>query len=180
MITNEVTTQRLLLRQLENKDLLYVQRQFSDPDMCRYFSEPPCTIDEAQKIINHCKYKDDGTYNRFGMFNQSNGDFIGTCGFHLWDKTNKRVEIGYDVWKDYWGKGYAKEAIKPLLQFCFEKLDVECVCAYTHVQNLASAAVLKSFGFHLDGVLRGWIRVKDEQQSQNCFTLLKTEWRSSH
>jgi ribosomal-protein-alanine N-acetyltransferase len=47
------TTKRLFFRLLNAKYINYVYRQFSDQDMCKYFSEPPFTIDEAKEIIEH-------------------------------------------------------------------------------------------------------------------------------
>ncbi|WP_208919979.1 GNAT family N-acetyltransferase [Paenibacillus uliginis] len=53
----EITTNRLFLRQLDNSDLQDIYRQFSDYDKCRFFSDPPCTIEEAQDIFNHYQHK---------------------------------------------------------------------------------------------------------------------------
>lgn len=53
----EITTNRLFLRQLDNSHLQDIYRQFSDDDMCRFFSDPPCTIEEAKDILNHYQYK---------------------------------------------------------------------------------------------------------------------------
>lgn len=175
----EITTNRLRLRQLDNSDLQDIYRQFSDYEMCRFFSDPPCTIEEAKDIINHYQYKNGDKQIRYYITDKSTGVFIGTCGFHLWDKTNRRVEIGYDVWKEYWRQGYAKEAVKPLLNVCFDELGVECIYALTHVDNIASEKLLISIGFSLDGVLRGWVNLNGEQQAQKCFTLLKNDWRTS-
>jgi ribosomal-protein-alanine N-acetyltransferase len=172
----EIRMNRLLLRPLNDGDLQNVYRQFSDPDMCRYFSEPPCTIAEAKQIISHYRYKDGDAQLRLCITDKVTGHFIGTCGFHFWDKANRRVEIGYDIWKEYWRLGYAKEAVAPLISLCFGKLAVECVCAFTHTENTASENLLRSLGFSLDGILRGWVNVNGEQQPQKCFTLLKDEW----
>lgn len=91
----EIVTTRLILRQLSDNDLQSVYKQFSDPDMCKYFSDSPCTMEEAKNIINHYQYKEGDTQLRYCMVDKVTGDFIGTCGFHFWDKNNRRVEIGY-------------------------------------------------------------------------------------
>ncbi len=172
-----IYTRRLLLRQLEDSDLVDVYRQFSDAEMCRYFSDPPCSIEEAQRIIDVYKYKAGSAQLRFCVVDKVTGDFIGTCGYHFWNKANRRVEIGYDIWKQHWKQGYGKECVAPLLDICFGELKVECVYAYTHINNYASHALLRSLGFNRDGLLRGWINVGGEQQAQLVFTLLKDEWR---
>jgi ribosomal-protein-alanine N-acetyltransferase len=175
-LTEEITTKRLLLRPLRNSDLQDVYKQWSDPDMCEFYNEPPCSIEEAEGFVKHYQFRTGNLHARYCITDRSTNVFIGTCGFHFWDKANKRVEIGYDIWKEFWRQGYAKEALKPLLNICFEELGVECVYALTHIDNIASEELLLSIGFSLDGILRGWVNVGGKQQSQKCFTILREDW----
>ncbi len=171
-----ITTERLLLKTLTDDDIESVYRQFSDKDMCRY-TEPPCDRAMAQFIIDHYKKPEGAIQLRWGIFDRLDGTFIGTCGYHFYDARNSKVEIGYDIWKDHWRKGYASEVMPVLLRACFKDLGVHCVYAHTHSENEASRAVLKKYGFHFDGILRGWARYGDESVDQTCYTLLKSEYR---
>ncbi|MDF2938255.1 MAG: hypothetical protein K0Q90_3628, partial [Paenibacillaceae bacterium] len=146
-IPDRLETSRMKLRFLETENLLDVYRQFSDPDMCTYFSEPPCSLQEAEEIIEHYQEPDGKSYLRYGMFDKESGVFLGTCGYHYWDHERKQVEIGYDVWKEFWRQGYVSEVLPELIQICFDHLGVDCIYILTHPQNQASIASVRKFGF---------------------------------
>ena len=146
-ITDPFESERIRFRLLEEGDLEAVYRQFSDLDMCKFFSDPPCDSEEALEIIEHYKNPEGKGYLRYGMFDKISGEFIGTCGYHYLDEELSQVEIGYDVWKDFWGQGFMTEAMPFLLNVCFDDLAVNCVYILTHPDNAVSQAVAKKFGF---------------------------------
>jgi ribosomal-protein-alanine N-acetyltransferase len=104
-------------------------------------------MEEAKGIIEHYQNPEGKDYLRYGMFDKKSDTFIGTCGYHYWDKERKQVEIGYDIWKEYWRQGYISEALPVLINICFEYLGVNCIYILTHPQNKASIASVKKFGF---------------------------------
>ncbi|WNS44703.1 GNAT family N-acetyltransferase [Paenibacillus sp. MMS20-IR301] len=146
-LSDPFETARLHFRLLRPEDAEAVHRQFSDPDMCKYFSEPPCDQEEALAIIGHYRNPEGQDHLRYGMFDKVTGEFIGTCGYHYWDRELKQVELGYDIWKDYWQMGYMSEALPALIRICFGQLRVECIYILTHPQNEASLASVRKFGF---------------------------------
>lgn len=164
-------TKRLKFRLLDIRDIQVIYRQFSDLDMCRYFSEPPCTIEEAKEIITHYQNPEGKGYLRYAMFDKLSNVFIGTCGYHYWDTELKQVEIGYDIWKEYWRQGYLSEALPVLLNICFTHLGVDCIYILTHPQNKASQAAVKKFGF-----TECELRRNTDDEQQICMSLLRSEW----
>lgn len=163
--SNRLEFRPLNLEQLEN-----IYRQFSDGDMCRYFSDPPCSVDEAKEIIEHYSHADSNSYFRVSMFDKSSGAFVGTIGYHYLDLKKKQVEIGYDVWKSFWGKGYASEAMEMLLEDCFNELDIDLIYALVHPENTASIRLLKKYHFHECEPCRHF-----EEHPQICLKLYKEE-----
>jgi ribosomal-protein-alanine N-acetyltransferase len=163
-------TKRIKFRLLDINDIEVVCRQFSDPDMCRYFSDPPCDLEEAKGIIEHYQRPEGKGHLRYGMFDKETDIFIGTCGYHYWDRELKQVEIGYDIWKDYWKQGYISEALPVLINICFEHLGVDCTYILTHPQNVASIASVRKYGFKECEPCRSTI------EEQKCMKLMRTEW----
>lgn len=152
-------------------DLDAVYRQFSDPEMCRYFSDPPCDLAEARGMIEHYQDPEGKDHLRYGMFDRKTGAFIGTCGYHYWDRDHRQVEIGYDVWKAYWRQGYASEALPELIKQCFETLGVDCVYILVHPDNAASIATARKFGFSACAPCR-----PVDCEPEVCMKLMRADW----
>lgn len=171
-LSQQLETKRMIFRLLDIKDIQVICRQFSDEDMCRYFSEPPCNMKEAKEIIEHYQNPEGKDNLRYGMFDKLNQAFIGTCGYHYWDSELKQVEIGYDIWKDYWRQGYMSESLPVLINICFTHLGVDRIYILTHPKNQASQATVKKFGFK-----ECELRRKSEDGPQLCMELLRSEWQ---
>ena len=59
-------------------------------------------------------------------------------------------EVGYNLGKKYWGKGYTTEALKRVLDFAEEELQLtEFVGRYAK-ENTASGNVMKKLGFQYE------------------------------
>lgn len=163
-----LTTQRLAGRHFETADIGAIYRQFADPEMCRFFSDPPCSLAEARGILVH--YQQPAVrFVRYALFAHQSQQFIGTCGYHFYDATRRQVEIGYDIWRDYWRQGYAREVLPALLTVCFHGLDVDTVYAFIHRDNAASQAVVRRAGFVHSPPLRDGMYADEA-----CWTLTRT------
>lgn len=80
----------------------------------------------------------------------SDSSLIGHCGFHGPPETIGRAEIGYTVFTQYRGQGYAKEAVSALVRWAFQHGEKE-VYATVSPENAASLAVVKATGFRQVG-----------------------------
>ncbi|MCL6605332.1 MAG: GNAT family N-acetyltransferase [Paenibacillus sp.] len=164
-------SKRLKIRLLNIQDVEAIYRQFSDIDMCKYFSEPPCDLEEAKSIIEHYQNPEGKGFLRYGMFDKESDVFIGTCGYHYLDSVRRQVEIGYDVWKEYWRQGYVSEVLPYLINICFSNLDVDCIYILTHPENKASIASVKKYGFVESELCR-----EVDTEPQMCLKLLRIDW----
>jgi RimJ/RimL family protein N-acetyltransferase len=81
---------------------------------------------------------------------------IGACGFAQVDR--HPPEIGYWLGTKYWGKGYATEAVRALIDHAFTDLDSEALQAAARVTNPASRRVLEKCGFQWTGA--GLLRIR--------------------
>lgn len=85
-------------------------------------------------------------------------------------------EIGWTIHFNYWGKGYATEAVKRVLAFAFGELHAHGVVAFCNVLNTASVRVMSKIGMQQDGRLResrwwngGW-------QDEFVYAILDRDW----
>jgi [ribosomal protein S5]-alanine N-acetyltransferase len=79
------------------------------------------------------------------MVSESEGA-VGHCGFHGPPGTIGRAEIGYTVFSQFRGRGYAREAAKGLVDWAFEQGQRE-VYATVSPNNAPSLAVVRRLGF---------------------------------
>jgi RimJ/RimL family protein N-acetyltransferase len=85
-----------------------------------------------------------------------NGAIIGGCGFDLRD--GPAPEIGYWLGAKHWGKGYATEAVRALIDHAFTDLELPALQSSVRVTNPQSRRVLEKCGFQWTGV--GLCRIK--------------------
>ena len=85
-----------------------------------------------------------------------NGALIGACGFTQVDR--HPPEIGYWLGVKHWGKGYATEAARALVDHAFGDLDYEVLRAGARVTNPTSRRVLEKCGFQWTGA--GLLRIR--------------------
>lgn len=151
-----LTTERLYLRQLTVDDAPAMQAIFSDAEVLRFLNNTPTeTLDQAIGMIEWLNgvFATDDAVN-WAITDKESGRFIGICGTHNWHKTDRRVDVGYTLARDEWGKGYATEVTRAMLAWCFENLDVHRVQADITDGNIGSERVLLKCGFKVEGIWR--------------------------
>ncbi len=65
-----------------------------------------------------------------------------------------RAELGFNIARRHWNRGYATEAVCAVVAFAFTLPGMERVQAVCHVDNQASARVLEKAGMRCEGILR--------------------------
>lgn len=153
----ELVTDRLILRRITKDDLTAWLDVWQDEVVLRYlidFEEMPDEA-EVRSIIQWTEaiYKSKAGC-RWAITLKPDHTMIGSCGFHLYDATHQWAEIGYELHHDFWRKGMMSEAVSAVVKFCFEEMDMHRVEANVTVGNQASAKLLESLGFTLEGTWR--------------------------
>ena len=82
---------------------------------------------------------------------------IGTINTVSCDKRMGTFRYGIAIGRDYWGKGYAKEAIRILLRYYFEELRYQKVTVNIYAFNERSIKLHEKLGFQHEGRLRRMI-----------------------
>lgn len=73
------------------------------------------------------------------------GELVGDCGFHALD--DGRLELGYHLRADRWGRGLATEAARAVIDYARRALPGRAIVAWVHPDNPTSGAVLRKCGF---------------------------------
>ncbi len=176
----QLETERLILREIGLQDAEGVFQNFSDEEitdmigMGRFF-----TLKDAEELIEEfLAYFEKGTGLAWAITLKETDTFIGTCTFEELDTKNSRGEIGYDLLRDCWGKGLMSEALRAVISYGFEELELNRIDAHTFSINEKSRNMLKRLGFTEEGILRENTRFKGKFRSEVMYSVLKREWET--
>ncbi len=95
----------------------------------------------------------------FGI--EHDGQLIGICGYSLED--NGAAQLGYWIGQQYWGRGFATEAARALINFGFTKGGIKRFVGRHFTDNLGSAHVIKKLGFRASGTGMGWCEARQQE-----------------
>lgn len=143
-----LTTDRLLLKPLSKSNLSDAIELDTNPKVMKYISGgQPRSIAYISKwlerMVTH--HKDYG-FGLMATYLKDSGEFIGWSGLKDLDGSNK-IELGYRLLDNFWGKGYATEASRALISFAQQTLKLEVLSAITVSENKGSIQVLEKCGF---------------------------------
>ncbi|MDN3310444.1 GNAT family N-acetyltransferase [Microbacterium oryzae] len=169
-----VTTDRLILRRHELRDLDDLVRFHSDPDTVRYLPWPVRDRDQTlaalEKKLDQHQATADGEWIVLAVEERASGEVIGELD--LKRAGDGRAELGYVIRRDRQGRGLAREAVIPLLRYAFEKLDLDAVDAFISPGNAASTRFAERLGFRREPF-------RDNPHGDNptlAFTLTREAW----
>ncbi len=86
---------------------------------------------------------------------------VGCIDIYDYDEFNSRAGFGILIDKNYRGKGYAKNAIKLLSDYCFNTLLLNQIYALVLASNLNSVLLFESLGFERCGVKKQWYKTSE-------------------
>ena len=87
-----------------------------------------------------------------------NNDPVGLIDLFEFEPKHKRAGVGILIDANQRGKGYAREALELLENYCFNHLDLKQVYANIGFDNLVSLNLFESLGYQKVGIKREWIK----------------------
>lgn len=148
-------TENLYLRRFTLDDAEAYWPLTSMPEILRYTGEQPqASLDDVRHILSTRPLKDYATrgYGRMACIEKSSGRLIGFSGLKFVEELNE-VDIGYRFLPDCWGKGYATESARLLMQHGAKEHGIERVIGLVQPENVASARVLGKLGLVFERAL---------------------------
>lgn len=101
---------------------------------------------------------------------------IGTCGFTRFDYANNIGEVGYVLNPEYWGRGIAVEAVREVMRFGFENLQLHRIEAKFIEGNTASLRVMEKTGMRFEGYHRDSMLIKGTYRTIGVCGILREEY----
>ncbi|WP_299563609.1 GNAT family N-acetyltransferase [uncultured Mycolicibacterium sp.] len=125
------------------------ERVTSDPVVTRYLSWPTHPdVAETRRVIT--EVFNVGT-DRTWLVEHGGDGVVGMCGYRR--PVRHIVEFGYCLAHGWWGRGLMTEAVRMMIDVAARDPRVYRIAAICHVDNGASAALLRRCGLRLEGRL---------------------------
>lgn len=144
----ELETARLRLRPFVPADRDAIHAVYCDPEVMRYVGNGPHgTLEETDTALRI--YGDvlaRRGYSFLAVCERDGGALIGDGGLYPLGGQGPDVELGYTLARDAWGRGYATELGRALVDYAFGELRVPRVVAQVEPANAASRRVLEKLG----------------------------------
>lgn len=102
----------------------------------------------AEAIERYLKYTDDPVFGNYFVLDNSANKIIGLIKFV--EDSPGIIEIGYSLFEEHWGKGYATEMADAMVSYALENLEPLKLIGYVDSRNPASMRILEKMGMTKD------------------------------
>ena len=178
-------TERLVLRRLTADDVDLLVELDADPLVMQFITggvaTPRAEIEDEVLPAFLGYYERSPGYGFWAAIEKATGAVVGWFHFRPEpDASDGQVELGYRLRRSAWGRGYATEGSRALVDKGFAELGVARVTASTMVVNVASRRVLEKAGlrfvrqFH-----QPWpYPIDGDEEGDVEYALLRSEWEA--
>ena len=154
---SEVETARLLLRPWQPDDLAEFTRLLTDPVVTRYIvvHTPFSPEDVAELSARTLEQWERNGFGPWAAIEKATGRWVGRIGLDElpdWPGRHK-VEVGWELHREFWGRGLATEGGQAGVRYGFETVGLERIISATMATNAASRRVMEKCGLHFQGEL---------------------------
>lgn len=152
-------TRRLILGEIKEEHAQRIFEMRRNGRVNEHIARPPIKDENtALEIVKKCKelFEHKGGIAWAGI-DKENGQFIGSCGFNRIEKWNNRAEIGGELMVEYWGKRISFEAVKEIIHFGLNQLELNAIEAKVISTNKSAIFVLEKLGFEKEAHFKKFI-----------------------
>ena len=168
------------LRAIEESDIPRFVEWLNDPEVYKHLRMMyPLGTDMEQAWFARLKDRDPATRPMGIEIQHPEGwVFIGNVGFNSIDWINRSGELGIFIGeKQYWSQGYGKKAMRLIVQFGFESLNLHRIMLRVHANNPRAIRSYEAVGFVHEGKLRDDLFQDGQYFDVLLMSILKSEWK---
>lgn len=167
-----ITTPRLRMRPLGQGDVADLAAVGGNPRVARMIYVPtvPWPHDAVAAFIQSWRWS--GALGYRLAITLPDGRFLGSLG------VAKDREIFYFLDPQYWGKGYATEALEHFFADCFARFDIADLRADVFDDNPGSAKILTRLGFQKTGSGTGTSGARVEPAPISLYRLTRSDFEA--
>jgi RimJ/RimL family protein N-acetyltransferase len=172
-----LTTDRLVLRPFVLTDAPDVQRLCNVRDIALNTLLIPHPYPDGmaeQWIESQSENFAKGEVVTFAITLADGGELVGAIGMRI-QLESGRAEMGYWIGVPYWGRGFATEAARAIIEYGFGRLALNRIHAEHFTRNAASGRVLQKIGMRHEGTMRQGHKKWGEYVDSELYAILRSD-----
>lgn len=115
----------------------------------------------------------------FAIEDKETDKYIGGCGINKVDWINRVATVGIFIGdKNYWGKGFGTDAMKVLIRFIFEQMNMNKIKLNVFSFNERAKKCYEKCGFQVEGTLRQELFRDGKYYDEYIMSVLFEEWKT--
>ena len=162
-----------------NSDRQEIFSYRSDPEICKYQSWKPISIDDVDEFISTKIVSEPnipGSWMQFAICLRATHQLIGDCGIHFLENEPEQVEVGITIKKLFQGRGYASEALTTVFNYIFFDLKKHRIVASIDPENFASIRLMEKMNMCKEAHFRKSIWMNENWVDDVVYAILAEEW----
>ena len=171
-------TGRLVLRGMRVSDAADMYEYACRPSVTEYLTwDPHTSLTETRDYLTYVgqRYRT-GDFYDWSVVDKESGRMIGTCGFTSFNCPADSAEIGYVLNPAFQGRGLATEAVRRVLRFGFEELELHRIEAHFIEGNDASRRLMERVDMSFEGYARESMKIKGKYRTIGTCAILRREF----
>ena len=169
-----IQTKRLTLRPLRREDIPALKEWMPDRELYTYWGKGPGRTDKNPELLFEKPERPSKSFH-LGIALHEEQKVIGEVWVYLIEN-DRMAKLAVRVGKNWQGRGYASEALRAMVEFCFTHTELRRLWTDVDVRNLASSRMLESCGFTREGTVREG-KMVSTWCDYHLYSILKTDLR---
>ena len=154
--TQTLETPRLILRKITLQDSESLYKYASNKNVTKYMTwSAHKDINETKGLVTKWTQQyEENTFYHWAIALKETNEVIGLIGIAILTDNTLRAELGYWIGEEFWGQGIMTEALNKIIQFLFEKVNLNVICANHVPENPASGKVMQKANMLYEGTIK--------------------------
>lgn len=170
--------ERIALREFRQEDISGVRCWVTDAETTRCLGGTymkPQTWEQSERYLSALLEGDAGGVN-FAIADKGNLKYLGQCSLLMVDHIARHAELAIVLCPDCQGQGLGEEAIRLLLRYAFDQMNLQRVYLKVRADNPAAVRCYEKCGFQLEGTLRSHAYAEGEYHDVLLMGILRAEF----
>ncbi len=167
------------LRPIEREEVPLLARWFNDPEITQWIRITyPMALGEEERWYEQMLQRPPELHPLMIDVETDEGWLpIGNCGFNQVSWVDRSAEVGIVIGeKRFWSKGHGGSALRLMLRFGFDHLNLNRICLEVHADNARGIRSYEKAGFVHEGRKRQDTYKNGKYEDTLIMSVLRSEW----